>query len=140
MNSELAVRDKINGMLAQGAGQAFCSIKTEGDRKKAKLVYNALNNPEYRVADFINKTINVVDILIETAEIGNEETGEISVVPRVVLIDDEGKAYQSVSVGMFNAVKNAVTIFGDPSWNPPLPMHIKQRSVKNGSMLTADID
>ena len=140
MSNEIAVREQISGMLAKGAGQSFCSVKMEGDRSKAKLVYNALNNPEYRVADFINKTISVTDVLIETTEIGNEETGEIATVPRVVLIDDEGKAYQSVSVGMFNAVKNLIFIYGEPTWEPPLNLKIKQRAVKNGSMLTADIE
>lgn len=139
MSNEIAVREQIGSMIAKGAGQSFCSVNMAGDRDKAKLVYNAMNNPEFRVADFINQEINVTDVLIETTEIGNEETGEISVVPRVVLIDDEGKAYQSVSVGMFNAVKNLIFIYGEPTWDPALTIKIKQRAVKNGSMLTADI-
>ena len=70
----------------------------------------------------------------------NEETGEISRVPRVVLIDVDGKAYQATSVGMFNVIKNAYAVFGQAPWTPPLKMHIKQKAVKNGSMLTATIE
>lgn len=134
------VKVDVNTMLAAETGTTYCTIKADpADRAKAAKVYNALNNPEYRVADFINKEIAVADVLIEIAEVMSEETGEISQVPRVVLIDDDGKAYQSVSIGMFNAVKNAIKVFGEPTWDPALTFKIKQRAVKNGSMLTADI-
>lgn len=131
----------VNTMLAAETGTTYCTIKADPtDRKSAAKIYNALNNPEFRIADMINKDINVADVLIEIAEIMNEDTGEISQVPRVVLIDDEGRAYQSVSMGMFGAVKNAIKVFGEPTWKPALKFTIRQRPVKNGSMLTADIN
>lgn len=133
------VKVELGSMLAAATGTTYCSVKADGDRATAAKVYNAMNNPEYRVADFINKEIAVQDILIETVEFPNEETGEIERVPRVVLMSEDGKAYQSTSIGMFNAVKNASLIFGDAPWKPALTFVIKQRPVKNGSMLTADI-
>lgn len=130
----------IGQLISEGVGAGYCSIENDGkDRKKAAQVYNALNNPEFRVADYINKDIAVTDVLIEISEIINEETGEVDTVPRVVLIDEDGKAYQAVSVGMFNCIKNAIKVFGEPTWDPALVFTIKQRSVKNGSMLTAEI-
>lgn len=124
--------------LSENAASVFCSVKG-GDRKSKAKVYNAMNNPEHKVGDFINKTINVKDVLVEEIELANEETGELERAPRVVLIDDKGKAYQAVSAGMFNAIKNAIQVFGAPTWEEPLPMLIKQITVKNGSMLTAEI-
>jgi hypothetical protein len=131
---------KVSTMLSAEAGTTFCSIQADGDRETAKRVYNAMNDPEYRVADFINKTIEVENVLLEIRDILNEETGEISRVPRVVLIDVDCKAYQATSVGMFNVIKNAYAVFGQAPWTPPLKMHIKQKAVKNGSMLTATIE
>ena len=131
---------KVSTMLSAEAGTTFCSIQADGDRETAKRVYNAMNDPEYRVADFINKTIEVENVLLEIRDILNEETGEISRVPRVVLIDADGKAYQATSVGMFNVIRNAYNVFGAAPWDPPLCMHIKQKAVKNGSMLTATIE
>lgn len=139
MANELAKTD-INTMLAQDAGTTFCSIEINpNDRKSAARVFDALNNPTYQVADFINKDIPVANILLEVAEIVNEDTGEISRAPRVVLIDQEGNSYQAVSIGMFNAVKNAVRCFGPAPWEPVLTFSIKQKPVKNGSMLTANV-
>lgn len=124
--------------LSENATSIFCSVKG-GDRKSKAKVYNAINNPEHKVADFINKVIMVKDVVVEEITLENEETGEFETAPRVVLIDDKGKAYQAVSAGMFNAIKNAIQVFGAPTWEEPLPMLIKQISVKNGSMLTVDI-
>lgn len=130
----------IGGLVAQGVGASFCSINADpNDRKAASKVFNALNNPDHRVADFINKKIAVKDVLVEISEVVNESTGEIETAPRVVLIDDKGEAYQSVSVGMFGAVKNAIKVFGQPTWEPPLDVIIKQKPVGKGSMLTFDI-
>lgn len=139
MANELAKTD-INTMLAQDTGTTFCSIEINpNDRKSAAKVFDALNNPTYQVADYINKDIPVANILLEIAEIVNEDTGEVIRAPRVVLIDPDGNSYQAVSIGMFNAVKNAVRCFGPAPWDPPLTFSIKQKPVKNGSMLTANV-
>lgn len=138
--AEVTAIEKVNlsQELSEHATSVYCSVQG-GDRKTKALVYNASNNPEHKVADFINKTINVKDVLVEIIQVENEETGETEEAPRVVLIDDKGTAYQAVSAGMFSAVKKAIQIFGQPTWDEPLPMLIKQVSVKRGSMLTAEV-
>ena len=139
-NETAIAKQDVSTIMAGGVGNSYCSIKVDPtDRKTAAKVYNALNNPEYRIADFINKDIFVSDVLVEVAEVMNEETGELEHAPRVVLIDDKGSAYQSVSIGMLNVVKNAVKVFGEPTWEPPLVMTIKQKPVGRGSMLTAEV-
>lgn len=124
--------------MSENASSIFCSVQG-GDRKAKAAIYNAANNPDHKVGDFINKVIMVKDVLVEQIELADEQTGELEVCPRVVLIDDKGKAYQAVSVGIFNAVKTAIQVFGAPTWDEPLPMLVKQVPVKNGSMLTLDV-
>lgn len=138
--AESVAIDKVNVSqeLSTNSTSVYCSVQG-GDRKTKALIYNATNNPEYKVADFINKVINVKDVLVEMIVIEDEETGEVEESPRVVLIDDKGKAYQAVSSGMFNAIKKAIQIFGAPTWDEPLPMLIKQVTVKRGSMLTVEV-
>ncbi len=135
--------------LSENATSVFCSVQG-GDRHSKALIYNAANNPQHKVADYINKEIMVKDILVEMIELTKtddndkeilDENGQpiVEISPRIVLIDPNGEAYQSVSKGMFDAIKRAIKIFGAPTWDDPLPMLIKQVSVKNGSMLTADV-
>lgn len=124
---------------AENVGQTVCSITPTGNRKEDARIFSALNNPEYRIANFINKKIAVTDVLVEIRELLNEESGEIETAPRVVLIDADGKAYQAVSKGIFNAVKNAYQVFGAAPWEPALEIEIKQVAVGKGSMLTFDV-
>ena len=140
MANALANTTNINTMLAQDAGTTYCSIEIDpNDRKSAARVFDALNNPAHMVSEYINKSINVSNVLIEVAEVVSEDTGEMVRAPRVVLIDEEGVSYQAISVGMFTAVKNAFRCFGAAPWEPALVFDIKQKPVKNGSMLTANV-
>lgn len=124
--------------LSETPANTYCSVQG-GDRATRARVFNAMNNPTHKVGDCINQVIYVKDVLIEMLEMVNEQTGEYEAAPRVVLIDQDGEAYQAVSQGIFNAVKNAIQVFGAPTWEEALPCLIKQVSVKNGSMLTFDI-
>ena len=116
----------------------FCSIPG-GTHDSKVAVFNASNNPDHKVGDYINKVIVVKDVLAELIEVTNEETGVVEVTPRVVLIDMDGKSYQAVSKGIFNALKKAIAIFGAPTWDEGLPCLIKQVSVGKGSILTFDV-
>lgn len=124
--------------LSAETNDVFCSV-TGGDRKARAMVFNAMNNPDHKVGDCINKVINVKDVLAEFIEVTNEETGELEPAPRVVLIDENGESYQAVSKGIFNAVKKAIATFGAPTWDEPLPCLIKQVSLGKNQMLTFDI-
>ena len=132
---ETGIREYDVSELMGGEAQAFCSIDAVDPETKA-IVFNAANNPDHKVKDFVNKTINVKDIYAEIIEIANEETGEITKVPRIVLIDAAGLAYECVSVGMYSAIRKLVAIYGAPTWEPPLTVTVKQKSVGKGSMYT----
>ena len=123
----------------ENLGNSICSIQKTGDRKEDAKIFSALNNPQFRIADFINKRLKVQNVLVEVRELINEETGAVETAPRVVLIAEDGRAYQSVSKGIFNAVKNAYAVFGSAPWTPPLEIEVKQVNVGKGSMLTFDV-
>lgn len=128
----------ISQELSANATTTFCSIQG-GTHEDKVAVFNASNNPDHKVGDFINKVINVKDVIAEQIELTDEETGEIQNAVRVVLIDTKGESYQAVSTGIFNALKKAIAIFGAPTWDEGLPVLIKQVSVGKGSMLTFDV-
>lgn len=139
------VKQELSG---QGTSM-FCSIQG-GTHESKVAVFNASNNPDHKVGDYINKEIVIKDVLAELIEMPKtdgkdnpvlDESGEpvMEQVPRVVLIDVDGKSYQAVSWGIFNALKKAITIFGAPTWDEGLRILVKQVSVKSGSMLTFDV-
>lgn len=117
---------------------AYCSLKPTTNEDKAKL-YNAMNNPSHRIGDCINQTIKVKDLFCEVVTCNNKETGESNVCPRIVLIDEKGDSYQAVSIGVYSAVKRLIQIFGEPTWEQPIPIVVKQITRGANKMLTFEI-
>lgn len=83
----------------------YCSMLAQTADEKA-ILFNAMNNPAFRLGDCINQTINVKDVFVEVVNCTNEKTGEVQHCPRIVLIDDKKQGYQCVSIGVFSALKS----------------------------------
>ena len=111
--------------------ESYCSIK--GDSREALVaMYNAINSPDHKLSDFVGKKLNIKDISIERVENMNDETGEMIANARVVLIDENGESYTCVSSGIYSAIKKLVAVFGEPTWEPALPVEVQNISTKKG--------
>lgn len=139
--SENKVAVKETGLSAELSGNSstmYTSLKAETPEEKARL-FNAMSNPTNKVNEMIGKVIEVQDIYAEMIEMTNEDTGEVSIVPRTVMISPDGKSYQAVSQGIYSAIKRLHQIYGPPTWDPAVKIEIKQ--VKSGvnSVLTFQV-
>lgn len=117
------------------ATSSYCSMVADTPEEKATL-FNAMNNPDERIADHINETIAVKDLYCEVVQCVNQETGEVSTCPRIVLIDDKGKSYASVSLGIYSAMKKLMSIYGQPTWDKPIKVKVMQISKGTRKMLS----
>lgn len=117
---------------------SFSSLSATTDEEKANL-FNAINNPDNRLADAINMVIMAKDLFIEIVNCTNEETGEVTACPRIVIVDEKGVSYQCVSVGVYSALKKVIQIFGAPTWENPIPLEVKQITKGQRKMLTLNI-
>lgn len=117
---------------------SFCSLQAQTHEEKTKL-YNAMNNPDKRLADCINMQIKAKDLYIEIVNCTNEETGEVNACPRIVIIDEKGVSYQAVSIGIYSALKKAIQVFGAPTWEKPVVFEVKQVTKGNKKMLTLNV-
>lgn len=103
----------------QGGGKGYCTMVAEDKKAKARL-FNACSSPK-KLSDCINIPIEMIHFFVEIIQCANKESGELVNVPRVVIIDKKGQGYQAVSVGIYNAVKRIVAMFGHPStWSEPV--------------------
>lgn len=118
----------------------YCSMVANTPKEQAAL-FNAMNNPEFRLADCINETIKVKDVFVEVVNCANEDTGEVVACPRIVLIDSNNKGYQCVSVGIFSALKKLFGVYGEPSkWKSPINLKVKQITKGKKQMLTLNVE
>lgn len=133
--------DEQAGMIAELSNNKvsmFSSLKAETHEEKAQL-FNAMNAPEKRVGDMVGKVIKIKDVFAEMIELTNPETGEVSTAPRIVIVDDKNVTYQAVSIGIFSAIKKMFGLFGLPTYEPAIPVEIRQINKGQNRILTFDI-
>lgn len=126
--------------LSETAKTNYSSIKGDSREEKARL-FKAKSNPDKRLADCINQKIYVKDLYMEVVTITNDETGEVQDCPRVVLLDKDGISYTSVSFGVYNSLRSLVAVYGEPTWEEPIPIIVRQKETgKNRKQLVLDVD
>lgn len=125
--------------MPQNLGDLYVSFTPKTDEQKAAL-YKAMSQPDRRMSDFINTKFRASDLYIEMVEIADEETGEVSQLPRVVIFADDGTTYASISKGIYNAVKRLCAVYGMPHWDKPIPLKIIQTTAKNRKFLNLIVE
>lgn len=138
-NKQMTIDDHDVNIMTQESLGNYCSLKVETKADKVAL-YNMINNPDKRLSDMINMTINAKHIIAEIVELTQEETGELVKCPRVIIIDDKGVSYQCVSVGIMSGLKRIVAMFGEPSqWDEPIAIKVKSITKGKKSLLTLEL-
>ena len=108
----------------------YVSFRPETASEKARL-YRAMTTPDHKVADCINQVVRLTDVYVERVEVADQETGEVALVPRVVLFDADGKTYAATSRGIANSLERLFMVYGQPHWTEAIPVKIQQ--VQNGA-------
>ena len=112
----------------------FVSFRAEDMKSKVRL-FNAMNQPKYKVSDMINKKIKLKDVILMNVTMEGED-GEQDIGIRSVLIDADGNAYNATSNGIFSSLTNLYMIFGTLHFEDPLEILISQIPTKRGSTLS----
>lgn len=108
-------------------------METPADRIAA---YNAINNPDAKIADMINKTIKLKDVVMIPVNLVNDETGEVEDAMRSILVAEDGTTYTATATGIFNSLKNIYLIFGTLHFETPVTVEVNQVATKRGNTLT----
>lgn len=110
--------------------QVYCSFEPTTIEEK-KMLFNAVNStPEY-LKDHVNEVIVINHIYAEQVNIVDENSGENIMIPRIVIIDNNGIGYGCASFGIFNSIKKLIGIMGAPTPNNPYNVKIKQVNIRN---------
>lgn len=96
------------------ASVSYCSMHLDDIRDKL-TAYNATSNAGKSLNDMIGEEFLLRHIYIEAIQCLNEQTGELTTCPRIVLISPTGESYQAVSMGVYGSLKKILQLFGDPS-------------------------
>ena len=111
-------------------------LSTIEDKKK---MFNAMNATDYSLSEHLEQPIKVVDYLIHDCEIA-DDNGEKQETKRLVLFDEDGKTYSTVSISAYDSLGKIVTIFGEPSeWNGELSIKATEKKSRKYKFISLEV-
>lgn len=122
-------------------GDLYVSFTPDSKAAQVRL-YNAVNSSENRLSEMVDKTLNIVDVIVKkvaladrtdkgwTAEDASREGF------RTILIDGDGNAYTATSNGVYSSVMTMLSIFGTLHFEEPLTVEVKEVRATRGKTLT----
>lgn len=122
--------DAVSALNA-GVSNIFSTITGETHADRLRTL-EALTNA-VPVADHLDETIALKDVIVQATTMVDEKTGEERDALRTILIDAEGTSYAAMSDGLFKALQNIFAIMGNPnSWDAPLPIVVTEIKGRKG--------
>ncbi|UWG07506.1 MAG: Single-stranded DNA-binding protein [Bacteriophage sp.] len=137
MSNELAVNESVEMSVDSSnfQGISWCSLPMETEEDKKRL-FNIVSMPDEKLKEHINQELKIEHVFFQEIEMVNKKTGELTIAPRIIFIDDEGTSYSCVSSGIKTSIKNLMSIFGKPPWKPALTIIPKLVNAGEGQILT----
>lgn len=137
--NDLIVPDMING-LTDTTSAFFSSIVDDGSRKSKIAIYNAISKDDEKLDDHKGEILKIKDIVAHTVTLADEESGEVLNLVRIILIDDKGVGYASISQGVYSSIQKIFAIVGMPTWDEPMKLKcVEQKTRKGFKTLTLEL-
>ena len=113
--------------------EVFTSIVDDGTLENKALVFNAMNDTDYALRDYVGKVIEITNFVAHKITLTDERTGEVSNATRCVFIDKDGKTYGTVSSGINQSMIKLFGTVGFPAtWEKPLPIKVMEKTGRKG--------
>lgn len=139
VENELAVQGNahhemsVQEQFGNAKHEVFTSIVDDGTLESKALVFNAMNNTDYALRDYVGKIIEITNFVAHKIQIEDERTGEITNATRCVFIDKDGKTYGTVSSGINQSMVKLFGTVGFPAtWENPLPIKVMEKTGRKG--------
>lgn len=128
MKNELVSTQQVSGI------DDFCSIRSTTQEEKEAL-WIAIEEAD-KLDDYIGKQLKIQDVYVENIKITDKQKNEEFDAVRIVLVDEDGKGYGTISKGVANTLKRLFTMFGAPTWAPALSLTPIKEKGNNGFEFT----
>lgn len=128
-DNELTVANGDN-FSANGTNAVSHFFDTSSMDGKMAL-YNAMQTSD-KIDDHLNEPLHVTNVLAQSIEVVNQETGEVNASTRVVVHAEEGD-FAAASPALAHAFGNLFAIFGTPDkWSSPLALKVVEKKSRRG--------
>ena len=109
------------GMFQDLNNTVFISFKDPQTKENKAKIFNALNNVDNPLSNFIGHELAIVDLIHHKYESIDADTGEVQLKYRNILIDENGNLFNTISYGVNAGLRSLLSIYGMPQeWEEPL--------------------
>lgn len=123
----------VQEQFGNATQEVFTSIVDDGTLETKALVFNAMNDTDYALRDYVGKVIEITNFVAHKIQLEDERTGEITNATRCVFIDKDGKTYGTVSSGINQSMIKLFGTVGFPAtWEKPLPIKVMEKTGRRG--------
>ena len=124
--------------IDKAENQSICTMKRDTFEQK-KTFINAVQNPDSKVADYINNEITIKDVYMEKAFYEDGEDGMTEGV-KTILITPEGKGILANSIGIAKSIFALFDVFGMPDeWEEPITVIVRQIETNKGRYFKLEV-
>lgn len=141
--NNLMIKNENDTMVKDNLFLQHNSLDMENKDNKIKL-YNSLQKCDILLKDVVNQVLEIQDVYIEGKELAkrnenneimyNEKTGEVLTYKhyRTILFDKDGKTYVTAAYGVYNSLRDILSIFGNPSKDNIIKVKVMKKPLNDG--------
>lgn len=105
------------------------SIESKEDRD---MLANCLTGEDDKLSNLVGKPFALANYVVHSVTMLEAASGEYVQGTRIVLLTDKGKRFSCVSVGIMQALRTFIGVYGCPPWEPPLRVVVTQGKSRQG--------
>lgn len=107
---------------------------------ESKMLYNAINNPQYNLADCVGTVIEIANAHITAEKRVNDDDEEFTKY-RTTIIAKDGTTYYTTYTRLAKSLMTLFATFGTPdTWSEPLPVVVREMKFQGGFRNTLVFD
>lgn len=141
-NVEFAISTNVDNLVFETFDDARGTELRHTTTTDTNTLFNAINGASKKVSSVIGKVLEIVDIVITSADvpsiIGDENSPRISK-PCVHFFTKDGQHYASVSNGISRSTKNLLNCGITPTEDTPLKIVFTEIDTKRGKAHSFDL-
>lgn len=110
---------RYEDQLVSGTDRCVTTLDLSSKENKV-LLLNLAEGDSKQLREFVNCELAITDYYCDTVEMRDNETGVMSEVPRIILIDQDRNGYRAMSMTVFRTVQRIIKIMGPGPWEEPV--------------------
>lgn len=123
--------ERINQEIGSKTSFTACNFPAD-PIERYNFIALATSGDVGSIADHVGQDFALRWWFVHNVSIQEAQGGEVNEAPRVVLIDDEGRALSAVSSGIFNALQMLLSAYGTGELAAPVKIKFTQSKTRQG--------